>query len=178
MANWTWGMEPVNAPSPGLRERMTVQVLGEQYCYILTDPTFEDRLKRFDPNLKLMFNQATKRWTILENAPDGSGWNIIITAQDDVTKEPKPLGEWIFNRLFVYRERYEARSRDPDKFFLDLLAEEDRQRAEIEAKHLEMHRDILKDEHLQFRKAFREMNNSPTERVYYGPSIQPNARKV
>ncbi len=75
---------------------------------ILTDPYFENRLKMFDPSLRLIFDQTKRRWTILEKAHDNSGWNCILVAEDS-RGEPKPLGEWVFNRLFVYRNNYEAK---------------------------------------------------------------------
>jgi hypothetical protein len=134
---------------------------GKQYSLVVTDPFFERRLKSFDPRLKLMFDQVKRRWTILEWASDNSGWNIILTAEDDVTKEPKPLGEWIFNRLYVYRHRHEEKMKDPDIWFNNLLYEADYQARKIEAKSDEEGKYRLRHDYLQWRKVAKDWRQLP-----------------
>lgn len=140
---------------------------GDRYSLILTDPNFERRLRAFDPNLKLMFDQVKKRWTVLEWAPDNSGWNIILVAEDN-DERAKALGDWIFNRLYVYRHRYEARRQDPNSFFRGLMDETDRQQTEIDRKSSDDHKHILKDDISQWRKASKELRNRPVSDAVAG----------
>ena len=133
---------------------------GETYSLILTDPTFESRLRSFDPNLKLMFDQIRKKWVILEWALDNSGWNILLTAEDD-KKQPKALGEWVFNKLYVWRHNAELRNKDPHQFFKDAKWNAEWDESKIETQSSIDHQNILKDERHEWRKANRELKNQP-----------------
>lgn len=151
---------------------------GRDYSLILTDSCFENRLKAFDQNLKLMFDQRIKKWRILELAPDNSGWNIILTAED-AEGNPKPLGEWIFNRLYVYRHNYEIKKRNPENFFQSLLSQAETQKAEIEEKSSTEHRYKLLDDRNEWRKAARELRNLPKSDVTAGyPRVQKKSKGI
>lgn len=149
---------------------------GDTYSLILTEPDFERRLQSFDPNLKLMFDQVSKKWRVLEWAPDNSGWNIILTAED-ANGNPKPLGDWVFTRLYVYRHNYEIRHNNPSQFFDDLIYEADRQENEIETKSSIDHMYQLLDERNEWRRAARELSGRPTSDVTAGyPKITPKTK--
>lgn len=141
---------------------------GRDYSLILTDPTFESRLKSFDPNLKLMFDQRIKKWRILELAPDNSGWNIILTCENPETKEAVGLGDWVFMTLRAYQESYELRRKNPNNFFNGLISEAAAQAAQIEAKGSEEHKYKLLDERNEWRRAARELRNLPKSDVTAG----------
>lgn len=134
---------------------------------ILTDPSFERRLKAFDPNLKLLFDQNRRRWRILEWAPDGSGWNLLMSAEDD-EGNPKPLGEWIFNKLFVWRHNAELRNKNPNQFFTDLQSIADRQKMEAETKASINHQHRLLDDINDWRRVSRELKGMPKSDVTAG----------
>ncbi len=133
----------------------------ERYSLILTEPYFEQRLKAFDPNLRLCFDQVKKRWTILERAYDGSGFKSLIVAEDD-QGNPKPLGEWVFNKLFVWRKRWEAKAAmGADDWFQDLVAQAISQQAEIDARSSDNHQAMLRDDVTQWRKCSKELQGLP-----------------
>lgn len=139
----------------------------QRYSMILTDPTFESRLKAFYPYLKLSFDQFRRRWCVLEWSPANQDWNVLIVAEEE-DGSPKPLGEWVFNRLFVYRLNYERRLHNPNQYLDDLLYEADKQAEAIEAKTSADHMAQLSDERNEWRKAYRELNNLPTSDVTAG----------
>lgn len=152
--------------------------IGRDYSTILTDPTFEKRLQSFDKNLKLMFDQRNKRWRILEWAPDGSGWNLLMTAEDD-EGNAKPLGEWVFNKLYVWRHNAEQRNKDPQKFYTQLLTMGDEQRNQIQRQSSLNHQYKLIDERNEWRRAWREWKNLPKSDVTAGfPKIQHKPKGV
>jgi len=137
------------------------QEIEQTYSVILTDPNFERRLKAFDPRLKLMFDQGSKRWIVLEWAYDNSGWNRILVAEDK-EGNPKPLGEWVFNRLFVYRQRYEAkRDIGVDQWFKNLVYEADKEKEKKSENWSDNHQAMLREDITQWRKASKELKNEP-----------------
>lgn len=148
-------------------------------CYevVLDDPTFESRLKMFDSNLSLVFDQFRQRWMILEKAYDGSGYNVIIVAEDE-NGNPKRLGEWVFNRLWVYRKRYEAkRDIGVDRWFDQLLYEAEAQRMEMDKKATEEGQYRLIDDITRWKKAARELDNFPASDVTAGyPKVTPERK--
>lgn len=146
---------------------------GERYSTILTDPTFERRLKLFDPSLKLMFDQVKKRWRILEWAPDNSGWNILMTAEEN--GEPRPLGEWVFNTLYVWRHNYNLKRDNPEQYWNDLMHTQKEQVSQLEAKHSDDGKHRILEERNEWRKAARELKNFPKSDVTAG---YPKSGKV
>lgn len=142
---------------------------GQPITRLLTDPAFEARLKTFDPNLELVFDQTRERWMVLEKALDGSGtYNIIIIAEDK-DKQPKPLGEWVFNTLYVYRQRYDEKVRVGVDNWLNGLADEaKRQKAEMEEKASQDNVDRIKDDITSWRKASKEIQGLPVSDVTAG----------
>lgn len=145
---------------------------------MLVNPYFENKLKAYDPNLKLMFDQIKKKWTILEWAPDNSGWNIIYTAEDDFGNA-MPLSDYIFDHLNDMRAKYDLRRKDPNAYFDGLMKEADRQKAEIESKASVQHMAQLIDDINDWRRANRELNNRPTSDVTAGyRKIQPKPKGV
>ena len=135
--------------------------IGERYSTILSDPTLEKRLKNFDPNLKLTFDQTQKKWVVLEWACDNSGWNIILTCEHSDGR-PKAPGEWMMNRLWVYRQRYiQKKNMGIDAWFekmrLDAAAhvreEEERFSIENQAR--------MRDDVISWKKGARELDNLP-----------------
>lgn len=159
---------------------MALDTLGRPVVQntMICDPSFERRLKDFDPRLKLMFDQATQRWVILEWAYDNSGWNIILKAED---KEgyPKPLGEWVFNKLFAYRQAYELkRSLGPDKWLTKLAQEAEDQRNEEEDKNAKEREYKILDDINEWRRGAREFDNRPASDVTAGyQKITPKTKK-
>jgi len=136
-------------------------LIGKTYSLILQDPFFERKLKSFDPNLRLSFDQVRRKWVVLEAAPDRSGWNIIITCEDD-SGNPKAPGEWVLNRLFVYRQRYEAKKQvGVDEWFKRLKAQADANVLNEEEKISDDHRARLREDVVQWRKAAKELDNLP-----------------
>lgn len=134
--------------------------LDQRYSTILTDPSFERRLKAFDKNLRLMFDQHSKRWIILEWAIDHSGWNIIIKAEDS-DGNAKPLGDWVFNQLYVYNHRYQDKIRNPAQFFKSLIYEETRQQEAIEKKNSDDFKGVVLDDINFWRKLSKERRYLP-----------------
>ena len=144
------------------------QRISEKYNVLLTQPFFEQRLKAFDPNLRLVFDQTKKRWTILEKERGGPGFKILIVAQED-NGDPKPLGEWVFNKLFVWRKKWEEKAdMGVDAWFKKLVYEADIEKNLIEEKASEEHQAMLRDDINQWRKVSRELQNLPTSDVTAG----------
>lgn len=160
----------------------------KQYSFgKILNASFERRLKSFDPNLKLVFDQTKQRWTILEWALDNSGWNIIIRAEDEHGNE-KPLGEWVFNKLWVWRNQGEERNRIGAGRWLDNFDyEAEKQKTQILESHSREFRGRIVDDINQFRKALKIANNEAPSDVTAGypkvkrrnknEVIQSNVRK-
>lgn len=145
---------------------------------ILLDSNFEKRLKLFDPNLKLVFDQARQRWTILEWALDNSGWNILIRAEDDQGNE-KPLGEWVFNKLFVWRHNQEEKARKGvDQWIKDTDYECDRQKEAILRNHSNNFRAHIVEDINEFRRGFKIMNNESPADVTAGYPKVAHKRRI
>jgi len=133
---------------------------GERYSLILTDPTFERRLKMYDPNLKLMFDQFTKRWVILVWREDNSGWQILMRCEDDFG-EPMPLGDHVFEHLNWMRRRWEEARKDGNKFYDGLNEQADAYKAKIDKKIAEENQYRIRTDFVQWDKGFRELRNEP-----------------
>lgn len=124
---------------------------------VLTDVSFERRLYAFDPRLKLMFDQVSERWTILEKAYDNSGWNCILKAENK-DGSPKPLGDWVFNSLYVKRHNYDVKARIGCDRWLDALKYEAEIQRKKEASNIsDDNQAMLRDDVLQWRKAAKEL---------------------
>lgn len=133
----------------------------ERYSLLLTEPYFEQRLKAFDPNLRLTFDQIKKRWTILEKAYDRPGFNVLIVAED-AEGNPKPLGDWVFNKLFVWRKKWEEKARmGADRYWENLVAQSVQQQTEIEDKISEDHQAMLREDITQWKKCSKELQGLP-----------------
>lgn len=135
---------------------------------ILLDTSFERRLKSFDPNLKLVFDNTRQRWTILEWALDNSGWNIIMRGEDDDGNE-KPLGEWMLNKLYVWRHN-NTTQRDVgiEQWVKDSDYEMEKQKTAILAGHSREFRGRIVDDINDFRRGYKSMMNEPTSDVTAG----------
>jgi hypothetical protein len=81
--------------------------------FILKDSSFEERLRVFDPNLKLHFDGNLRRWVILEPVRGTKYYNSVLVCEDK-QGQPKPLGEWILNTLYVKRKNYESMRDNPN----------------------------------------------------------------
>ena len=136
------------------------QEIGKTYR-ILIDLSFEKRLNAFDPNLKLVFDQTREKWVILEAAPNGT-WNIVITAD-------QPLGEWVFNELFVQRMRAESkRKMGADRWLDNLIYEAGREKQKIEANLSDNEQAKIREDLVQWRKGNRERKNLPVSDAIAG----------
>lgn len=138
---------------------------------VLMDPTFEKRLKGFDPNLILLFDQTKQRWVVLEKALDSGCHNIIIVAEDE-SGNPKPLGDWVFNQLFVYRAKFEEKHRmGADQWIAHLKYQADYENAKSLAKASQTAREMIVDDINVWRRGIAELNNEPTSDigVHYMP---------
>lgn len=140
---------------------------GRDYSTMILDPVFERRLKAFDDRLKLMFDQNKKRWVILEWSPAYQQFNHLITAEDE-NGNPKPLGEWVFNQLFVSRHNHEVKMKDSNQFFSNLVSLADTQKEMIESKS-RAERIYKQTQNInQWRKAWRQATNRPVSDVTAG----------
>lgn len=152
-------------------ENMALDTYGrktDEIYTVIADPTFERRLKEFDSNLKLMFDQESKRWVILEWAYDNSGWNIILKCEDK-EGNPKPLGDWVFNKLFVFRQAWIAKmDKGPDKWLDDLVAECKDIKQEQEQKSAVARQDAILDDITEWKKAAREFDGGCANDVTAG----------
>lgn len=150
---------------------MALDTYGQQtdeIYTIISDPTFERRLKQFDPRLKLMFDQQAKRWVILEWAYDNSGWNIILKAEDREGK-PMPLGDWVFNKLFVFRQQWLAKAeKGVDRWLEDMKEECEDIKAEQARKASENQQNKILDDINDWRRGARELDNRPKSDVTAG----------
>lgn len=128
---------------------------------IIENPSFERRLKAFDPRLKLMFEQKSKRWVIMEAAYDNSGWNVILKAENKDGSE-KPLGEWVFNALFVKRRNWEVKAAQGATRWIDDLKYQAEKQKQIITKNISQeHQEMLREDVLQWRKASKELQGLP-----------------
>ncbi len=145
-------------------------ILGNEYVrcgVILTDPTFERRLKAFDQRLELVFDQFKKKWVILEWSPPSQAYNRLIVCEDD-EGNPKPLGQWIFQKLYVWRHNYEVTSRNIDQRWLELENERDEQIKVIDKNVSNNLQAIIGDGRNLFRKINRYIRNEPISDVTAG----------
>ena len=147
-------------------------IAGEKYSLVLYDPVFERRLKQFDPNLRLRFNRFNERWYVLEKALIGSGYNIILKCEDD-KGNPKPVGEWLFNKLFVMRHNYDELRRNPNQWWNNFEYQVEKEQEEIAQKgHVEQKARLIDDVN-QWRKAYRDFVDLPKSDVTAGyPKVQ------
>lgn len=159
------------APTALPKHRFMINTYGQEInsAYrILTDPLFERRLKSFDPRLKLMFDQSTERWVILEEAYDNTGWNCIIKCENP-DKTPRPLGDWVFAKLHAKRQMYELKRRMGSDSWMDsLISEAKSQKQKIEDKNSQDHQLMIKDDLIQWRKASKEIQNQPASDAVAG----------
>ena len=151
---------------------------GDKYSLIITDPTFERRLKMYDPDLKLMFDQFTKRWVILAWREDNTGWQIILRCEDDFGN-PMPLGEHVFFQLNWLRENNDQKLKNPDRWYDGLLAEGDayaKKQDDLMAKENQYR--IITD-YAQWDKGFRELRNEPVSDAIAGyPKIKNKPKGI
>lgn len=146
------------------------QVASRTYTFgkLLLDSSFEPRLKRVDPNLKLVFDNTSSCWTILEWALDNSGWNVLLRAKDEEGND-KPFGEWVFNKLWVWRKNAEEKARvGVTKWMDNLDYEADRQKVQILKGHSREFQGRIVDDINEFRKGFKIMNNEAPSDVTAG----------
>lgn len=135
-------------------------VTKENYTRILTDPSFGRRLKAFDKNLELFFDNGKKKWVVMEAVSNGT-WNLIVTCEhEDGT--PKPVGDWIFNRLFVFRARQEAKQQvGVDTWLKQMRAQVELQDEMEQQKLSDNHQAHLREDVIQWRKGSYEMKGKP-----------------
>lgn len=138
---------------------------GERYSTFLVDPAFEARLRLYDPQLKLMFDQVTKRWVILVWAEDNSGWQILMKCEDDFGN-PMPLGDHVFTHLNWMRRQYEEKRKSPT-VFLDSLIEKAEAYKEKRSKELSEEAQYrVRHDISQWRKAFNNHSKlSPSDAI-------------
>lgn len=148
---------------------------GEVYR-IMTDHTFERRLEQYDPNLKLMFDQRSKRWKILEWSRDNSGWRILMTLEDDF-KNPASPGDWVFFHLHDMRKKYEEHARRGDNWIVDRMNECDDYREKKQQKLSEETQYKIKNDIIFWKKAAAEFLNEPKSDVTAGyPKIMSKTK--
>lgn len=144
---------------------MIKDIFGHEYTRIIKDPTFEARLKNFDPNLRLLFDQTDKRFKILEKRPDNSGWNIIVSLLPG-----EELDQNILNLLWTRRKEYQDKniSEKPLAWHKSFISEANNIRSKIDSKSSENHKHRLMDDRISWRKAAREIRNFPASDVTAG----------
>lgn len=144
------------------------QRIDQNYSLILTDASFEKRLKIFDPNLKLMFDQSRKRWTVMEWARDHSGWNVILVAEDK-EGNPEPLGEWVFKALRIKRDAWEKKmAMGANTWFNHMMDKARDQKNKLAAEASRENVDMIKDDIIQWRKAAKEFEKGVPSDVTAG----------
>lgn len=134
---------------------------GERYSLIMTDPTFERRLKAYDPNLKLMFDQFTKRWAILVWREDNTGWQVLMKCEDDFGN-PMPLGDEVFVQLNWMRKQYDEKYKNCNSFYEKLLTQADEYKEKQERKMSEENQYRIRTDWVQWRKGFDRLKNLPS----------------
>lgn len=145
-------------------------ILGNNYVkggMILTDPTFEKRLKSFDPRLELVFDQFKKKWVILEYWASNQLPNIVMTCEDR-DGVAMPPGQWVFQKLYVMRHNYEATRDDIDKRWNDLQNQQNEQIEIIDKDISNNFQALIRDERNLFRKINRHIKNEPISDVTAG----------
>jgi len=135
-------------------------------------------LKAFDPSLVLLFNQADKKWTILQEKDDKSGYSVILKLEDR-DENPKAWGDWVLNKLFVMRETsYETRHHGADWRIQQM---KDTLSAEKEFKETKVKQDNIdrvKDDFLTYKKGILELQGLPVSDATAGyPKIDYKALK-
>lgn len=140
------------------------QRINDTYSLILTDPSFEKRLKGFDPNLRLMFDQKRKRWVVNEWALDNSGWNCILIAEDK-NGDPEPLGDWIFQALRIKRDAGDRKMEmGANAYFNGLVEKAKYQKMKLAQSASSENVDMIKDDIVSWRKAAKEIEkNIPSD---------------
>lgn len=134
---------------------------------ILTDPYFEKRLKAFDKNLRLVFDQNKKRWTVLEKLQDNSGWRVLLRCENEFG-EALPVGDWVIHELGKMRLNWESAISNPNEWFSKLISESDAQKKQISDKASINHKAMLMEDIVSWRKAAREIQNLPSSDVTAG----------
>lgn len=153
----------------------TGKELHKDYSIII-DPSFERRLKMFDPELKLVFDQVTRKWVIMLWSGNRYNWYKLMTLEDN-EGNPKPPGDWVLNKLYVWRQRALQRQKNPDKFLDDLLYQQEQMKKEMQRSVSEETQYQLKHDVNKWRKAMREMDNRPISDVTAGyAKIQPKTK--
>lgn len=143
---------------------------------LLVNHDFEDRLKAFDPFLSLHFCQIRKRWCVVEAARDGCGdAKLLIVAQNDVTKEAIPLGEWVFEALRAMNQNWQEAANVGAGIWYDRMVDSNQkaqEKLERQISDESCHR--LMETRTLWRKAARELRNEPTSDVTAGyPRVTP-----
>lgn len=152
-------------------------ISGNTYSTLLVNPDFERKLRMFDSTLKLMFDQGSRRWCVLEPMANNK-WKCLLKSEDK-EGNAKPLGDWVINQLFVWRHNAEARNDNPNKFLDGLIWEQEKQRAELERKQSEEHQYRLKHDINDWRRAANELAGKPTSDVTAGyPGVSKNNKET
>ncbi len=123
---------------------------------ILPDSEFVGWLKRFDPNLRVRWNPASKRWCIDEkNKENGCYQNILIWQSDD--NEYLPLNKDLVLRLELMRaKKNHMLIVGPQEYLRELQAKADwLERERIRGVRLDTKNKMI-DEIGLWRKAWRE----------------------
>jgi len=128
---------------------------------LLTDPTFEKRLKTIDPTLKLIFDQTKQRWMILAPRIDNPYlWRIIKVAEDKLGN-PMPVGDWLLLEVRRLKDQAERRDHNPDQFIKWLEYEEGYQQERIQSKRDADFADYLREDRVFLDKAYRQFMGMP-----------------
>lgn len=133
---------------------------------VLTDIDFERRLRIFDPNLRLIFNKSKERWVILEKRLDGM-YNTVF-ALEDRDGNSMPPGEWVLNKLLVFKHNADMIRGDPNGFWKDWDYYKEHRDAvsERSIRDDSIHRIV--DDILTWRKAIRKAQGLPVGDVTAG----------
>lgn len=135
---------------------------GGEFSGGIIDLAFEKRLKNFDPRLILQFDIFKRCWKIYELAYDNSGlYNLILTCETPDGK-PKPLGEWVFNKLSILRHQYEQDMRLGIDASIRKMKQESAELADKEVlKNSQDCQDHIKEDWTQWKKVIKGMDNAP-----------------
>jgi hypothetical protein len=153
---------------------MSVIVLGEQTPSIPVN--FQRRLSAFDSDLYVVWHKspASKqpgRWKIERctrhfggrtesgrKVHDHTCVRVYILMCQDEEGTPKPLGDWVFEKLREMRSKWEALGGDTARGIQNALAESDRIEAELQTKREAAREDMItynrKDKRLQINRLF------------------------
>lgn len=132
--------------------------------FFLVDSAFERRLElyaqRLGATLELHFCQMRNRWCVLEAARDNSGkGKLLVVAENTATKEPMPLGDWVFDVLNEMHSEWKDCAQDPGRWHDKRVQQVESYKAKQNASIRDDARHRIVDDINVWRRGLRELTN-------------------